>query len=67
MLRLGFGELRLHRIVAECDPRNIASQRVMERLGMRREAAFIENQFLKGEWVGESVYAILETEWRAHS
>ena len=65
MLRLGFGELRLHRIMAECDPRNVASQRVMERLGMRREAEFLENQFLKGEWVGESVYAVLETEWRA--
>ena len=67
MLRLGFGELGLHRIVAECDRRNVASQRVMERLGMRREATFIENQFLKGEWVGESVYAILETEWHAQT
>jgi len=65
MLRLGFEELGLHRIMAECDSRNAASLRVMERLGMRREAAFIENQFLKGEWVGESVCAILETEWRA--
>jgi len=67
MLRLGFGELGLHRIVAECDPRNVASQRVMERLGMRHEAELIENQFLKGEWVGESIYAILETEWRRQS
>ena len=65
MLRLGFAELGLHRIVAECDPRNVASQRVMEHLGMRHEAELIENQFLKGEWVGESVYAILETEWRS--
>ena len=37
----------------------------MERLGMRHEAELIENQFLKGEWVGESVYAILETELRS--
>jgi RimJ/RimL family protein N-acetyltransferase len=65
MLRLGFGELGLHRIVADCDPRNAPSQRVMEHLGMRHEAEFIEKQFLKGEWVGESVYAILETEWRS--
>jgi RimJ/RimL family protein N-acetyltransferase len=67
MLRLGFDELGLHRIVAECDPRNIASLRVMERLGMRREAEFIENQFLKGEWAGETVCAILETDWRAQN
>lgn len=65
MLRLGFEELGLHRIVAECDPRNVASLRVMERLGMRREAEFVENEFLKGEWIGETVCAMLETEWRA--
>jgi RimJ/RimL family protein N-acetyltransferase len=63
MLRLGFEELDLHRIVAECDPRNTASIRVMERLGMRREAHFIENEFLKGEWIGSIIFAILASEW----
>jgi RimJ/RimL family protein N-acetyltransferase len=65
MLRLGFNALGLHRIVAACDPRNVASIRVMERLGMRREAQFVENEFLKGEWIGEIVCAMLEAEWRA--
>jgi RimJ/RimL family protein N-acetyltransferase len=37
----------------------------MEKVGMRREALFVENEFLKGEWVGEIVCAILEDEWRA--
>jgi len=63
MLRLGFGELGLHRIVAECDPRNEASIRVMEKLGMRREAHHLEAMFLKGEWVGSMVYAMLASEW----
>lgn len=65
MLRLGFDELGLHRIVADCDPRNVASLRVMEHLGMRREAEFVENEFVKGEWIGEIVCAMLESEWRA--
>ena len=65
MLRLGFDALGLHRIAAECDPRNVGSLRVMERLGMRREAQFVENEFLKGEWIGEIVCAMLEAEWRA--
>ena len=65
ILRLGFDESRLHRIAAGCDSRNVASIRVMERLGMRREAEFVENEYLKGEWVGEVVCAILEPEWRA--
>jgi RimJ/RimL family protein N-acetyltransferase len=64
MLRLGFDELRLHRIVAEGDERNVASLRLMERLGMRREAHFVENEFLKGEWTGSIVCAMLEGEWR---
>jgi RimJ/RimL family protein N-acetyltransferase len=64
MLRMGFDGLGLHRIAAECDPRNDASIRVMERLGMRREAHHVDNLWLKGEWVGSVIYAILADEWR---
>ena len=67
LLRLGFEELGLHRIVAECDPRNDGSIRVMERLDMRREADHVESMWLKGEWVGSTVFAILEQEWRARA
>lgn len=65
LLRLGFETLRLHRIIGRCDARNIASARVMERLGMRREAHFQQNEFVKGEWCDELVYAILAAEWEA--
>jgi RimJ/RimL family protein N-acetyltransferase len=64
LLRLGFEELGLHRIEAESDARNAASLRVMERLGMRQEALFVEDEFLKGEWTDSVVCAILESEWR---
>jgi RimJ/RimL family protein N-acetyltransferase len=63
LLRLGFEGLRLHRIIARCDGRNSASARVMERNGMRREAHMMENEFVKGEWTDELVYAILRREW----
>ena len=63
LLRLGFEGLRLHRISGRCDARNLASARVMERLGMRREAHLVENEFIKGEWTDELVYAMLEQEW----
>lgn len=65
MLRLGFGELDLHRIVGRCDGRNTSSARLMERLGMRREAHLVENEFIKGEWTDELVYAMLDREWQA--
>ena len=63
MLDLGFGQLGLHRIVARCDARNLASSRLMERLGMRREAHLVQNEFVKGEGTDELVYAIRAREW----
>jgi RimJ/RimL family protein N-acetyltransferase len=63
MLRLGFEQLGLHRIVGRLEARNSASAAVLERLGMRLEAHLHENEWVKGEWQSELVYAMLETEW----
>ena len=65
MLALAFDELGLHRICARCDGRNVASYRVMARLGMRREAHFVHNERFKGEWGDELIYALLRSEWAA--
>lgn len=65
LLELAFAGANLHRIYARCDARNTASYRVMERLGMRREAHFREHALVKGEWDEEFVYALLENEWRS--
>jgi RimJ/RimL family protein N-acetyltransferase len=65
ILRLGFADLGLHRIIGRLDARNEASARVLSRLGMRREAHFVQNEFVKGEWTDEAVYAILDHEWKA--
>jgi RimJ/RimL family protein N-acetyltransferase len=65
MLGVGFDGLGLHRIAGRCDALNAPSARVMERLGMRREAHFVHNEIFKGEWGDEFVYAMLEDEWRA--
>ncbi|WP_433235766.1 GNAT family N-acetyltransferase [Streptosporangium sp. CA-135522] len=65
LLELGFNGLDLHRITGRLDGRNDASARVLERLGMRREAHLVENEMVKGEWTDEVIYAILQREWRA--
>lgn len=67
LLRLAFEELELHRVVGRLEPRNTASARVLERLGMRQEAHLVENEFIKGEWQSEAVYALLDREWREAS
>jgi RimJ/RimL family protein N-acetyltransferase len=63
LLRLAFEELRLHRVVGRLEARNTASARVLEKLGMRREAHLVENEYVKGEWQSGLVYALLDREW----
>jgi RimJ/RimL family protein N-acetyltransferase len=65
MLQLGFEGLGLHRILGRLDARNAASAKLLERLGMRREAHIVENEFVKGEWTDELLYALLAREWAA--
>jgi RimJ/RimL family protein N-acetyltransferase len=64
VLGLGFEAFGLHRIAGSCDARNVASARLMERLGMRLEATLRETEYVKGIWCDELVYALLADEWR---
>jgi RimJ/RimL family protein N-acetyltransferase len=64
MLRLGFDDLGLHRIIARIDERNDASAKVARRLGMRQEARLVHNELFKGEWSTELDFAMLADEWR---
>ncbi|KRA45598.1 GNAT family N-acetyltransferase [Devosia sp. Root635] len=63
ILDLAFGAGDIHRVAARCDTRNDASWRLMERLGMRREAHFREHALFKGAWDEEYIYAMLRREW----
>lgn len=62
---LGFGFQRLG--LPAVDVRYEHSWRLMERVGMRREAHFIHDNLVDGEWVDDYVYAILEDEWLARN
>jgi RimJ/RimL family protein N-acetyltransferase len=65
MLQLAFDELGMRRMIARLDPRNVASARVLERLGMRREAHLVKNEWFKGELADEYDYALLAEEWES--
>lgn len=64
LLQHCFEVLHGHRVIATCQPENPASYRVMEKLGMRREAHF-RKCIYRGEntWWDEYFYAILEEEF----
>ena len=64
MVDLAFSGLGAHRVSGRLDARNSASAQLLERLGMRREAHLVQNEFVKGEWTDEAVYAVLAVEWR---
>jgi len=63
LLGFGFGELDLHRIFAVCDPDNVASARVLEKAGMRREGHLREHRWEKGRWRDSLLCAALAREW----
>ena len=64
LLEYLFSDLGLHRVRANCDPDNLASIRLLQKVGMRYEGRFIESLRLKGQWVSEDWYAILKREWK---
>lgn len=64
MLDFGFNQLNLHRIFATCDPANIASTHILEKIGMQREGHLREHKSSKEKWRDSFLYAILEHEWK---
>ncbi len=62
-----FGELRLHRIMANYRPENERSARLLERLGFEREGLAREYLFIDGAWRDHVLTALtnpaFRTEW----
>jgi len=58
-----FRRAQFHRVAANVDPRNRASWRLLERLGMRREGHRVQSARFKGQWADEYLYAILREGW----
>ena len=67
LVTFAFADIGLHRITAHCDAANERSRRMMERLGMRREAHFRHAAFFDEEWHDQYLYAILEWEWKTET
>jgi [ribosomal protein S5]-alanine N-acetyltransferase len=64
VVHFGFTQLRVHRIHADCVADNLASARVLEKIGMTLEGCLRENQYYKGRWWDTLLYAMLESDWR---
>jgi RimJ/RimL family protein N-acetyltransferase len=60
-----FPTFGLHRVIAITDALNSSAAALLERVGFRREAHFVENIFFKGAWGSEFSFAVLADEWAA--
>lgn len=65
LLAIGFDELGLHRIFATCDPRNVASARVLDRIGLTHEGRLREVRLIRDGWRDSDIFSILRSEWSA--
>lgn len=63
LLRLGFGELGLHRIWAARAPENMASDSLLRKLGFIEEGRIRHHLFTRGNWRDSITYSLLEDEW----
>ncbi|NNN34200.1 GNAT family N-acetyltransferase [Streptomyces sp. S3(2020)] len=63
LLDRGFTLTGLHRIYATCDPRNVASARVLGRLGMTHEGRHRHTTRIRDGWRDSEVFSILDQEW----
>ena len=64
LLRIGFDDLGLRRITADAYADNVASNRVLRRIGMRHEATVRAKSLGKdGTWLDDNVWAVLREEW----
>lgn len=63
VLGFGFERMNLHRIEAELDPRNGGSERLLQRLGFRREGLLRQRWYLYDEWCDSLLYGLLRPDW----
>lgn len=64
LIEFGFDVLKLHRIYATCDPRNIGSSKVLEKVGMIKEGKIRDDLLIKDGWRDSLLYSVLEHEWK---
>jgi RimJ/RimL family protein N-acetyltransferase len=72
LIQYGFNHFGIHRVIAHCNPENVASWKVLEKIGMRREGHFRKNLFFRRGmdgsplWVDSFEYAMLKEDIKSN-
>lgn len=64
LVNFGFHTLNLHRIYSTCDPENLNSAKILEKIGMKQEGFLREHYLIRGEWRHSLLYAIINSAWK---
>ncbi len=64
VLRIGFEELNMHRIVVRVARGNISSERIARKLGFVREGVLREELRIGDRWMDHSVWGLLDHEYQ---
>jgi ribosomal-protein-alanine N-acetyltransferase len=67
LLGVAFTELKAHRVFAKTFSNNVASLRILVKLGMRREGVLRDVGFKDGVYYDEHWFGMLAHEWRGNS
>lgn len=60
----GFEQMNLHSIEAIIDPKNIASERVLQKNGFVKEAHILENELWEGKYLDTVIYSLLRRNFK---
>ncbi len=63
VLRYGFETMRLNKVEACTDPRNVASMRLLGKLGFHQDGVLRESTYFHGRFIDEAVFSLLASEW----
>jgi len=64
MIDFCFKKLKFRKVYADTDPDNLASQKVLKKLGFKLEGKIREKNFVKGKWIDEYDFGLLKSEWK---
>ena len=65
IIAFSFDSLELHRLEADTDPNNVASNALLEKFGFKREGFFRERWWVHGKWLDSDMWGLLQSEYRA--
>ena len=65
LLKFAFNDLEVHRIQALCNDQNINSEKVMIKIGMKKEGTCRGVRLLNNQWYGSHIYSLLESEFNS--